>query len=157
VPRREFTAYAGVHWTDHYQDSLMSAALKISSIPLVLFLALTAGCSVTGGSAVITDREPDYREPAPDAAPPPAVDKTAPYADLVARAAAAREAGHYEEALTLLERAQRIDPASADIYLALAQTHHARGDTSQARATAERGLLYCKEERQCSALQLYIR
>lgn len=132
----------------------MSAALKISSIPLVLFLALTAGCSVTGGGAVITDREPDYREPVPA---PPAVDKTAPYADLVARAATAREAGHYEEALTLLERAQRIDPASADIYLALAQTHHARGDASQARATAERGLLYCKEERQCSALQGYTR
>ena len=55
----------------------------------------------------------------------------------------------------LLERAQRIDPGSADIYLALAETHQARGDLSQARATAERGLLYCNGASQCGALRAY--
>ena len=42
-------------------------------------------------------------------------------------------------ALALLERAQRIDPDSAQIYLAMARTHEASGDGSQARATANAG------------------
>lgn len=119
-------------------------------------LLLSAGCTVTGGGAVVTDREPDYREPGTqEMTPRPPPQEDAPYANLLERAAQARSAGDYEEALSLLERAQRIDPASADIYLELAQTHHYRGDDAQARATAERGLLYCRDEIQCAALRRY--
>ncbi len=53
----------------------------------------------------------------------------------------------------MLERAQRIDPDSAEIYLAMARTHQASGDTSQARAVAERGLLYCNGRAECDALR----
>jgi len=74
---------------------------------------------------------------------------------LLERAEAATARGDYEEALALLERAQRIDPDSADIYLAMARTHAARGDSARARATAERGLLYCSDSRQCAELRNY--
>jgi hypothetical protein len=131
----------------------------------MLLLALAAGCSTTGTGttgAVVVDGEPDYggtrTAPAPTApAVPPPVSGDAPYADLVKRAGDARIAGEYDQALALLERAQRIDPGSADIYLALAETHRARGDLSQARATAERGLLYCGSTAQCDALRAYTR
>lgn len=79
------------------------------------------------------------------------------YQPLLDKADAARERGDYEQSLALLERAQRIDPDSADIYLAMARTHHARGDQAQARATAERGLLYCGGRSQCDALRVYLR
>ena len=128
--------------------------------PLLLLLALLAGCGTTGTNtgAIVVDGKPDVGDTGSvtePVIPPPAPD--APYADLVKRAGAAREAGDYEQALALLERAQRIDPDSADIYLALARTHRARGDLSQARATAERGLLYCSTPAQCDALRAYIR
>ena len=44
-----------------------------------------------------------------------------------------------------------------EIYLAMAATHQARGDISQARAVAERGLLYCNGTRECDALRSYTR
>jgi Tetratricopeptide repeat len=76
---------------------------------------------------------------------------------LLAKAAQATERGAYEQAMALLERAQRIDPGSADVYLGMAQTHKASGDVAQARATAERGLLYCTTDAQCNALRAYTR
>jgi tetratricopeptide (TPR) repeat protein len=72
-----------------------------------------------------------------------------------AQQAAAR--GDYEQALALLERAQRIDPESGEIYLQLAKTHQARGDDAQAMATAERGMLFCAGAAQCNALRAYAR
>jgi len=129
----------------------------------VLAMLVLAGCGTTGSTgAVVVDGEPDYgskgrapTSPAPIESPP--VSSDAPYADLVTRAGTARSKGDYDQALALLERAQRIDPNSADIYLALAETHRARGDATQARATAERGLLYCASRTQCDALRAYAR
>ena len=134
-----------------------------AAVAVMLTMALVAGCSTSppqGGGAVVVDGQPDYGESptaviTPPTTPAPKVATTTPYADLVRRADAARDAGEYDQALALLERAQRIDPGSADIYLALAETHQARGDLSQARATAERGLLYCSGASQCSALRAY--
>jgi len=129
---------------------------------LSLAIALLAGCA-TGTAPttgpVIIDRQPDYERgagrPPEAAAPSPAA--PLPYANLLQQATQAREAGEYNRALALLERAQRIDPGSADIYLALAESHRERGDTAQARATAERGLIYCAGRTQCEALRDYIR
>jgi Tfp pilus assembly protein PilF len=65
--------------------------------------------------------------------------------------------GDYERALALLERAQRIDPDSAEVYLGMARTHAARGDAAQARVVAERGLLYCSSAALCDALRQFTR
>jgi Tfp pilus assembly protein PilF len=81
----------------------------------------------------------------------------AAYGPLIDRAADARERGDYEQALALLERAQRIDPQSARVYLEIAATHHARGDLRQARTVAERGLLYCRNRTICAALKSFTR
>ena len=138
----------------------MKSMFSYTLLPAVL-LAVLAGCASapgpTAGTEVIS-REPDYEQGTPAAVPaqPPASSAaSAPYAELLQRAGAAREAGDYEQALALLERAQRIDPDSADIYLALAETHRAGGNPEQARATAERGLLYCRGSAQCGALRRY--
>ena len=72
------------------------------------------------------------------------------------KATAARSRGDYEQALALLERAQRIDPDSGEIYLELARTYAAKGDDASARATAERGLLYCRDD-ECAQLKAFIR
>lgn len=63
--------------------------------------------------------------------------------NLIDQAIVARVNGDFEQALSLLERAQRIQPDDGRVYLELARTHADRGDTARARATAERGLLYC--------------
>jgi Flp pilus assembly protein TadD len=88
-------------------------------------------------------------------APAPSI-TTAPdaaYAQLLERAGSARSRGEYQQALALLERAQRIEPASPRIYLDLAATHKARGDLQQAKAAAERGMLYCRVKSECDALR----
>ncbi|HEY6130774.1 MAG TPA: tetratricopeptide repeat protein, partial [Halioglobus sp.] len=78
----------------------------------------------------------------PEKAPPrPATPSaSAAWQPLLAKAQQATARGDYEQALALLERAQRIDPDSAAVYLDMARTHQAKGDVAQARATAERGL-----------------
>ncbi len=131
-------------------------------------LSLAGACSTTGttaGGASVETPRPDYERGAPAA--PPAVTPaptprppgtgSSPWSDLVTRAADAREQGDYNEALALLERAQRIDPDNAEIYLQMAITHEARGDQAQSRATAERGMLYCHGASQCDALKAYTR
>jgi Tfp pilus assembly protein PilF len=80
---------------------------------------------------------------------------SAAYQPLLDKAARATASGDYAQALALLERAQRIDPDSAEIYLSMAKTHKASGDMAQSRATAERGLLYCQGNGECEALRAY--
>ncbi len=76
---------------------------------------------------------------------------------LLAKAEQATNRGDYEQAMALLERAQRIDPDSAEVYLGMAKALSASGDEVQARATAERGQLYCSGQTQCDALRPYTR
>lgn len=139
----------------------------VPTVPaLLISFAMLGGCAITsapdGGSAPI-DSAPDHTrvEPpatAPQTAPPrPDPAASSAYQSLLDQAGQARARGDYEQALALLERAQRIDPDSAAIYLAMARTHAARGDSGQARATAERGLLYCTGRSQCDALRAYLR
>ena len=95
--------------------------------------------------------------------PPPSEHETPPRAathsasaawrPLLANAAKATGRGDYEQALALLERAQRIDPDNAQVYLGIAETHRAKGDAAQAKAMAERGLLYCSSVALCDALR----
>ena len=139
----------------------------ITRIGVFCLLLVIAGCSSTGtrdGGPPPVQSAPQPSAPVtqPPMAPQPPPRPTAPpstsaWKPLVDKAAQARGRGDYEQALALLERAQRIDPESGQIYLQLAQTHKARGDAAQARATAERGLLYCNGNTECNALRALAR
>ncbi|MFT5481895.1 MAG: tetratricopeptide (TPR) repeat protein [Halieaceae bacterium] len=74
--------------------------------------------------------------------------------DLLLRAASAElRAGKTVAAVGTLERALRIAPANASVYLALAEVYLDRGDSELAKNIAGRGLLYCESRRQCSELE----
>ncbi|MEP0201431.1 MAG: tetratricopeptide repeat protein [Halioglobus sp.] len=129
-------------------------------------LSLMAGCSIyslpgSEPAPVEPDAQsaPSTSQPAqtpvtptsPDVAPDPNANNA--YGALLQQAEQARNKGDYERALTLLERAQRIDPDSGEVYLHLARTYQAKGDLTMQHATAERGLLYCNGSSECSALR----
>lgn len=136
-------------------------------LPFVLAACATSQPPQQRPAPVEPAPRPDYnvesevpRAPAPGApaergSPPER--PVAAYGPLIDRASEARERGDYEQALSLLERAQRIDPQSARVYLEIAATHHARGDYRQARTVAERGLLYCRNGTICAALESFTR
>jgi tetratricopeptide (TPR) repeat protein len=132
---------------------------------LLLSLVLSACGSNPYSLPKIESGEPTVAEPAPTTEAPPASQpepaprqhETSAHSSLLAKADAARDSGDFDQSLAYLERAQRIDPDNAQIYLGLAQTHAAAGNMTQAKATAERGLLYCSGSSQCSALRAYTR
>ena len=143
--------------------------LLLSLVTVILAACATSQPPPQRPAPVEPAPQPDYNEeqrapvpqaPVPAPVPerqPPAEAPVAAYGPLIDRAADARERGDYEQALSLLERAQRIDPQSARVYLELAATHHARGDLRQSRAVAERGLLYCRNGTVCAALKSFAR
>lgn len=101
---------------------------------------------------------PETPAPTPDKpAEQPVEAATGAHSSLLAKADQARMQGDYPSSLAYLQRAQRIDPDNAEIYLGMARTHDAAGNSNQARATAERGLLYCSGRNQCDALRAYTR
>ena len=133
-------------------------------IAALSFFAVVPACSTLPESgSVPVKKAPQHAGVTPDArvpdvpfrsATPPASTAWTP---LLAKADQATNRGDYEKAMALLERAQRIDPDSAEVYLGMAKAHSAKGDHMQARATAERGLLYCSGKIQCDALRGYAR
>jgi cytochrome c-type biogenesis protein CcmH/NrfG len=140
----------------------------LRGVMLTVAVAL-GGCSVysvPGGDPAPVESPTDYtpgnaESPSTPAAPErpvaPEPNDSNAYGSLLSRASAATDRGDYEQALALLERAQRIDPDSAEIYLHLAATYTAKGDAALAKATAERGLLYCQGQAECDALRRYAR
>ncbi|MFV0476865.1 MAG: tetratricopeptide repeat protein [Parahaliea sp.] len=152
----------------------MNLMHRLRTLFLLVWLAVLAGCSVYSvpGSkpAPVEDRTekssdetrttvepratPETTSPTyPQQTLPPDPNASNAYGGLLVRAEQAAQGGDYEQALALLERAQRIDPDSAEVYLALAQTYAAKGDNSRARATAERGMLYCRSDSECNKLR----
>jgi tetratricopeptide (TPR) repeat protein len=145
----------------------MKARIPGTRLAAALLFASLAGCSVYStpggkpapvetrpGTAVVTPEPvPPPARPMPEVTQPPEPNASDAYGPLLARADRASAGGDYEQALALLERAQRIDPDSAEVYLALARTYAAKGDVAKARATAERGLLYCRSDAECARLR----
>ncbi|MFV8819756.1 tetratricopeptide repeat protein [Haliea sp. E17] len=141
-------------------------------LPLVLLLVLLGACSsvprstprietgqpTTGGTSAPQPAPTTAPEPRPGPAPQPELPDTTTSAHdrLLAQAEDARDRGRYDQAMAYLERAQRIDPDNADIYLDMAITYTAAGRQDKARTMAERGLLYCTSSRQCNALRSYL-
>jgi len=146
----------------------MSVARTVGRGAVVVMIALLASCATAppGGEAPPVKPVEKPAEPI-IVTPPPVKYETPPRAathsasaawqPLLAKAEQAVERGDYEQALALLERAQRIDPDSAEVYLGMAETHLAKGDAAQARATAERGLMYCSSAAICDALRALTR
>ena len=137
------------------------ARLAVAALVLVM-----AGCSSVGTRdtppAPVVTPPPTTSAPAPVTPPrpparPPQPSVSSAWLPLVQKAEQATARGDYEQALALLERAHRIDPESGEIYLQLARTHRARGDVAQARATAERGMLFCSSNAQCDTLRAFTR
>tara|TARA_B110000503_G_scaffold63672_2_gene100434 strand:- start:22202 stop:22636 length:435 start_codon:yes stop_codon:yes gene_type:complete len=135
------------------------SVLRGAVVAMVLLLAACATSTppVEKPSPVVTPQKPIIVAPPPNVyeTPPRAATHSASAAwqPLLAKAELATDRGDYEQAMALLERAQRIDPDSAEVYLGIARTHLAKGDTAQARVTAERGLLYCSTDSVCNALR----
>lgn len=123
---------------------------------------LMVGCgTLPSGDHAPVDERPEYTDvtsPASSIPPPvpkqPAVNGAA--RSLMDKADAAATNGDFERALALLERAQRLDPDSGEVYLSLAKTYKAKGDLAMAGAVAERGMLYCAGVAQCDALRAHI-
>jgi len=143
---------------------MIDAAMPVRCLVFGLVLVMT-GCSTFSGQEPApappagqakTSPPPPVPTPQPPARPPRPSTSSA-WKPLVQKAEQAAARGDYEQALALLERAQRIDPESGEIYLQMARTHLARGNTAQSRATAERGMLYCKSNAQCDALRSLVR
>lgn len=144
--------------------AFLRMAARATSLCIALFVSGCSIYSVPGSEPAPIEKEPEYTPATPPVTAPPATapqPKTAPpdpgakaaYQPLLDKARQASDRGDYEQALALLERAHRIDPDSAQIYLAMARTYEVSGDASQARATAERGLLYCSGRAECDALR----
>ena len=133
---------------------------------VLAIIALLAACtsSTQTETAPVPVQKPQQRpveKPAPsvyETPPRPATHSaSAAWRPLLTKAGQAAARGDYEQALTLLERAQRIDPDSAEVYLGFAQAYQDKGDAGQARVMAERGLLYCSSDAVCNALRAYTR
>ena len=128
---------------------------------LMLAVAGCAGVEERDSGPAPVTKEPDYTPTTPPVTPPqpparpPRPATSSAWQPLVDKAGQAAARGDYDRALALLERAQRIDPESGAIYLQLARTHKARGNAAQARAMAERGMLFCSGQAECSALRAY--
>ena len=137
--------------------------IRTCNYPILCLGLMLGGCAGFGAP----ESAPAPARPAPTAAPtvtapqpparPPRPSTASAWRPLVDKAERAAARGDYEQALALLERALRIDPESGDIYLHLARTHRARGDVNQARAAAERGMLFCRDSAQCDALRAFTR
>lgn len=146
----------------------MTWSRRFSQGAVLGLVLLLAGCSTYAPPAsapapVEQQPKPEPRVISPPAPVPRAPERQAPspasaaLRPLLDKAAQASAHGDYEQALALLERAQRIDPGSAEVYLGMAQAQRAKGDATQAGATAERGLRYCTSNAQCNALRAFTR
>ena len=143
---------------------LIKLIKRAAVVSLILVLPACSIYSLPGSAPAPVEERPEYgtvtRPPPPPDEPPDERSSDpgaiAAYGPLLTEAKNATARGDYERALTLLERAQRIDPDSPEIYLAMAVTHDARGDLSQAQASAERGLLYCSGGEHCESLRAYL-
>jgi tetratricopeptide (TPR) repeat protein len=153
------------------QSVARSVSHCVLRVSVVMILALSTACATytQPGGDVAPEAAPVEKPPLKSVVKPPVpgVYETPPrsathsasaaWQPLLAKAEQATERGDFEQALALLERAQRIDPDSAEVYLSIAEMQRAKGDAAQARAAAERGLLYCSSAAICDALRAFVR
>ena len=120
--------------------------------PLLLITACASGpepvppespaASGAGGSVATPAVTAPVREPVANSA----VDR------LLAEARTLRAGGDLDASFARLDRALRIAPERATVYLELARNHRIAGSRERSAASAERGLLYCRGS-ECEALR----
>ena len=130
-------------------DALTRAGASAARMVLAAMLAIAvAGCA-SGGAA------PDEaKRTAGSVARPPAVEEAdsrpaatvSPAASLLAEARSLESRGALDQAGSLLERAVRLDPGSAEAWLSLARLRDADGDPRGARDFALRALSVAGDE-----------
>jgi predicted Zn-dependent protease len=117
-------------------------------ILILVPMLLLAACA-SGPTAVPTEA-PSARTGTATAPTPAVIDAPADprvlgaVDQLLIDARTLREAGDLPGSFARLERALRIAPERAEVYLELARNHATAGSASRAAAAAERGLLYCQ-------------
>jgi len=120
-----------------------------------LLIASAAACT----SLTVTPRpsrevspapaEPPAEQPgaaAPSAPSRPRSDTSAPTQELLQQSRAARGAGNYPLATSTIERALRIDPDSAALWLELGEIALATGETKQAETLARKALALAADD-----------
>jgi len=118
------------------------------ALVLTLVLAFVAGCS--SGPSAIPPGAPEATRPAAGTATPPVTPReeppagASPVARLLEEAAQACADGDLRAGLAKLDRALRIAPQDAGLYLEMARCYRRDGDAEAAAAAAERGLSYCR-------------
>lgn len=124
-----------------------SAQLKAALCVLLLSLG-AAGCS----TSPYRFPSPSGRAPAPVPAPrAPAPEPNAASVALLERSRDDRAAGRYAEATASLERALRIDPNNALLWIELAEVKAADGDRRQAQEMARKALTLASGDRSVEA------
>ena len=137
------------------EDRTQDYAVVSRPLLIGLLLAGLAACAVPPERPeAVYDSVPAKPEQTPAAVPPAEVDTGVRQASngLLLEARRARADGSLDRAQALLQRAQRIDPANAAVYLELAELYSQRGQHGESRSVAERGLLYCTG-RDCDSLR----
>jgi hypothetical protein len=120
---------------------------ELKVLLLALLLALLAGCA--SAPEPVPSSAPAATQPAPGTATAPvtssggAITGSSPVEGLLGDARAACDAGDLETGLARLDRALRIDPQSAALYLEMARCYAGAGDPGRAAAAAERGMAFC--------------
>ena len=121
---------------------------------IVLITALLALAACSAPPVREADLPPAGSTTSP--VPPPQPDTGASaVTGLLADARTACDRGDYNTATAKLQRAQRVAPRDARVYLEFAYLHTLRNQPDRAKAMAERGLLYCKKNA-CDQLKKYL-
>ena len=127
----------------------------------VAALATLAGCSTlstnpppsAGGKPSGAPVQPDAtpQKPAPSAPSRPRSDSSSATQELLEQSRAARAAGNYGQASATTERALRIDPNNAALWLELGEIALATGETKQAETLARKALSLAADDRSVTA------
>lgn len=131
----------------------------LRALLLALGLLFLGACA--SGPAPVSPEAPEAnlptsRVPTPTLPTDPIVSPgVSPVDSLLEEARVFRADGNLPASFARLERALRIAPQRAEVYLELARSHLAAGRPERASASAERGMLYCSSST-CAALRKFI-
>ena len=136
-----------------------SIHIRFNGAVFVLLVALLSGCASTGGNVGVVDSKsrekpqaipPTRVEKSKDKKPPPPViapPRSSAAQTLLARANTALSDEEPGTAIVLLERAVRIEPREAQLWIRLSKAHLDQGDTQIAFQHARKAIALAGSER----------